>query len=96
MPRSRASRPASDITPLSAARAEFASVVSRVRETQRPMFLTQHGRSAAVLLDVGSYESLLDELELLRDIHAAEREVAGGRGISHGKARRHVRNALGR
>ncbi|HVT40674.1 MAG TPA: type II toxin-antitoxin system prevent-host-death family antitoxin [Gemmatimonadaceae bacterium] len=41
--------------------------------TGEPVILTQHGRSAAVLLDLESYEALMDELTPLRDVRVAEK-----------------------
>jgi len=40
-----------------------------------------------VLLDVGDYESLLDQLEVLRDVQTAEDQLKKGRSVSHSKAR---------
>ena len=34
---------------------------------------------------------VLDELELLRDIHTAEEQLAAGEGVGHAEARRRVR-----
>lgn len=48
-----------DIRPLSEFRAHAASFVDHVKETRRPLVLTQHGKSAVVLLDVREYQSLL-------------------------------------
>ncbi len=42
-------RPTEDIRPLAEFRAHLASVLRQVRRTKRPVILTQHGRSAAVL-----------------------------------------------
>ncbi len=58
-----------DIQPVSDFRANAAEFLEQVRTTGRPLVLTQKGRGAAVLVDIGSYQALLDELELLRDIH---------------------------
>lgn len=79
-----------DVQPLSEFRANVASFVDRVRKTKRPMVLTQRGHSAAVLLDASKYEQLLDEVETLRDIHVAERQLSRGRGVSHSKAKARV------
>lgn len=49
-----------------------------------------HGRAAAVLMDVAAYEELVEELELLRDVHQAEKELAAGKGVAHSKARAQV------
>ena len=72
-----------DIKPLSEFRANAAAIVQQVRDTKRPLVLTQHGRGAAVLLDVNEYEKLLEKLELLEDIRVAEQEAAQGLGMSH-------------
>ena len=68
MPRLKPSR---DIQPVTEFRANAAQFIEQVRETGEPVILTQHGRSAAVLLDVDAYESLMDELALLRDVRMA-------------------------
>lgn len=53
----------SDIRPLSEFRANTASLVTQVRKTGRPLVLTQHGKSAVVLLDVRMYQSMLSAYE---------------------------------
>ena len=83
-----------DIQPVTAFRAHAAALIDRVRETGRALVLTQRGRSAAVLIDVREYERLLEELELLRDLHTAERQLARGEGVPHDRARRQVLDAL--
>ncbi len=91
MPKLKPIRPGQDVRPLSEVRAQIAAVVEQVQDTRRPVILTQRGRSAAVLLDVETYEGLLEELELLRDIRVAEGELAAGRGVPHGQARTEIR-----
>lgn len=80
-------RPTQDIRPLADFRANLAAVVRHVQRTKRPVILTQHGRSAAVLVDPAEYESLLERAELLDDVRVAEAEVAAGRGVTHSKAK---------
>ncbi|MGH7498533.1 MAG: type II toxin-antitoxin system Phd/YefM family antitoxin [Gemmatimonadales bacterium] len=87
-------RPSEDIRPLTEFRAHAAAVVQQVQETKRPVILTQHGRSAAVLLDVEAYEGLLDELALLRDIRTAEAQIQAGEGLSHTAVARELRARL--
>jgi len=92
-------KPTEDIQPLTAFRANVASFVDQVRETGRPLVLTQHGRSAAVLLGAADYEALIEEIEVLRDIQISERELAEGRGVPHeqvaNELREIVRSRLG-
>lgn len=87
-------RPTQDIRPLADFRANLAAVVRQVQETKRPVILTQHGRSAAVLVDAGEYEAMLDRAELLEDVRVAEMEIAGGNGISHAKAKAAILSRL--
>ena len=80
-------RPTEDIRPLADFRANLASVVRQVQRTKRPVILTQHGRSAAVLVDASEYEALVERAELLEDVRAAEAEIEAGRGLAQGRAK---------
>ncbi|HQW65801.1 MAG: type II toxin-antitoxin system Phd/YefM family antitoxin [Gemmatimonadales bacterium] len=53
-------------------RAHASAFLDQVRATKRALILTQHGRSAAVLLDVAVWEELLDELAALREASAQD------------------------
>ncbi|MEQ9569912.1 MAG: type II toxin-antitoxin system Phd/YefM family antitoxin [Longimicrobiales bacterium] len=76
-------KPSQDVQPLSAFRANAASFLEQVRTTKRPLVLTQHGRSAAVVLDVDEYEALVEQVEVIRDIRDAKSEMSRGEGIAH-------------
>ena len=93
MPKLKLSR---DIQPVTEFRANAAQFIEQVQATGEPMVLTQHGRSAAVLLDVQTYERLLDELALLRDVRTAERQVAAGKTLTHAAVARKLRAQLAR
>jgi antitoxin YefM len=79
-----------DIKPLSEFRANVTSCISQVQKTKRPIVITHHGKSAAVLLDVSEYEVLMQKVEVLEDIHLAEKQLAQGKGIAHEAALRKV------
>ncbi len=80
-----------DIQPISEFRANTTAFVEKVRQTGRPIVITQHGRSAAVLLDVGEYAKMLERLDKLEVIEAVEegiRQADAGLGIPHEEAKR--------
>ena len=77
----------SDIQPVTDFRANAASMLKQVRETGRPLVLTQNGRGTAVLLDIREYQRLIDENETLHDVHEALADIAAGRTVSHEDAR---------
>lgn len=68
---------AEDIKPISDFRANAAVLLKQIQETGRPLVLTQHGRSAAILVDVKSYQELLEELETLRELAVAQPDIMG-------------------
>lgn len=87
-------KPSQDVQPLSAFRANAAGFLEQVRTTKRPLVLTQHGRSAAVVLDVDEYEALVEQVEVLRDIRDAKAEMSRGEGIAHEEIVAELRSRL--
>ena len=87
--------PTEDVRPLSEFRANAAALVNQVRTTRRPLILTQHGRSTAVLLDVRAYEDLVEHAELLQDIRVAEAQIAEGKVIEHSEFKKYIFERLG-
>ena len=87
-------RPSTDVRPVTEFRANTSAFLEQVQTTKRPVILTQHGRSAAVLLNVAVYEDLLDEVALLRDIRTAEQQVAKGDAAPHGVVARRLKARL--
>ena len=84
----------SDIHPMSEFRSNFSSFIDQIHKTKRPIVITQHGRSSAVLMDVSQYEKMVDKLEMLDDIERATRELGEGKGISQSNAKRHLKGRL--
>ena len=89
-------KPSRDIQPVTEFRANAAQFIEQVQATGEPVILTQHGRSAAVLLDVQSYESMLEELALLRDVHTAEEQISANKGLKHAAVAKKLRARLAR
>ena len=87
-------RPSADVLPITEFRAKTSAMLNQLHATKRPVVLTQHGRSAAVVMDVGVYEGLLDEIALLRDVRVAEEQIARGEGIPHEEVVARLRKRL--
>lgn len=84
-------RPSTDVWPVTEFRANTSAVLDQIQTTKRPVILTQHGRGAAVLLDVHAYEDLISELELLRHLAISEAQMASGDVVSHEEVERRMR-----
>jgi len=87
-------RPSTDVLPVTEFRANTSAMLTRMHVNKRPVILTQHGRGTAVVMDVDVYERLLDEMELLRDLHMAEGQIARGEGIPHEQVVAELRERL--
>ena len=92
----RRCRPSEDVVPFSECRNNLSAYISRVRETRRPILITQNGRAASYLVDAESLDALLDSIELSRDIEISRREFAEGKGIPHEQVMRETREMLDR
>lgn len=69
-----------DIIPVTDLRQDAAAALKRVRNSKRPVVITQRGRAAAVILSVEAYEQREHERELLRLFARGEQEIAKGEG----------------
>ncbi len=67
-----------DIEPLSEFRKKSADFIKRLKKDKQPIVLTQHGKSAAVLMDVAEYERFSKKLDLLEDLLEAKQQVQQG------------------
>jgi len=84
MPRLRIDQ---DIKSMSEFRTGIASFFKQVHDTKRPLIITQHGKGAAVLLDVGEYEAMQEKIELLKDIQISVSQIENGEGIEQKTAK---------
>ena len=76
-----------DIRSMSEVRNAMASYIKQVRNTKRPVIITQHGRGVAVLLGANEFEAMQEQIELLSDVQTSLNQVAKGEGASHQKAK---------
>ncbi|NOX89548.1 MAG: type II toxin-antitoxin system Phd/YefM family antitoxin [Calditrichaeota bacterium] len=79
-----------DIKPLSEFRANAARFVKQVKETKRPLILTQHGKSSAVLLDVAAYQALIEKIEILQEIQKGEQQIAEGKYLTQEQVQKRI------
>jgi PHD/YefM family antitoxin component YafN of YafNO toxin-antitoxin module len=65
-----------------------------VAKSGNPVLITQHGRPAAYLVDVETFEGLNQRLAVLESISRGEHAVTEGRVVSHAQARRRLSRPL--
>ena len=87
-------RPSEDVVPFSECRQNFSTYINRPRETHRPILITQNGRATSYLIDAEDFDTLMDRIELSRDIEISRREFAEGKGIPHRQVMDEMREML--
>jgi prevent-host-death family protein len=75
-------RYSTQIKPISYVKAHAAELLHRVTEEREPIIITQNGVARAVLVDVISYEQMMEETQaLLKVLAMADKEIEAGETV---------------
>jgi prevent-host-death family protein len=69
------------IIPISDLRQDASGIIKRAAASRSPLFITQRGRAAAVMVSMKEYEETQHELEILRLLARGEKEIEAGVGF---------------
>lgn len=83
-----------DIRPLSEFRKNSAHFIEHIKSKKHSIVLTQHGKSAAVLVDVSEYQRMIDKIDLMGELLEAERQIERGEVVPHEEAKKQNRENL--
>ena len=68
------------IVPISDLRQDATNIVKGVAASREPVFITQRGRAAAVMVSMQAYEETQHELEILHLLARGAKEIENGVG----------------
>ena len=68
------------IIPISDLRQNASGIVKQLSSSNDPLFITQRGRAAAVMMSIHEYEYNQHEFEILRLLARGEKEIEAGIG----------------
>lgn len=74
---------------------QAARLLSDLRDSGEPVLITEHGKPAAYLVDVGSYDFMQHRIQILEGIARGERAVLEKRTFSQAEAREKMKKWLG-
>jgi prevent-host-death family protein len=83
------------IIPISDLRQHASEVVKRVASSREPVFITQRGRAAAVMVSMDYFEHALHEIEILRLLARGEKEIEAGTGYELDEVMKEADRILG-
>lgn len=69
-------------------------IIGQLNDDHEPVLITQHGKLAAYLLDVETYEAMEERISLLEGIARGERAIEEGRTVSHEEAKERMKRWL--
>lgn len=70
-------------------------ILAELEEDKTPVLITEHGKPAAYLVDVGTFENLQNRIRILEGIARGETAIKQGRVLTHTQAKRKMRRWLG-
>jgi len=73
---------------------QAARLISEMQEDRSPILITEHGKPAAYLVDVESFEVQQARIKILEGIARGERAIQDGRILSHEQARKRMKRWL--
>jgi prevent-host-death family protein len=65
-------------------------IIAELEIERDPVLITQHGRPAAYLVDVETYEDTQRRIAMLEGIARGERAIEEGRVVSHAEAKKRM------
>ena len=68
------------IIPISDLRQNASDIVKNVSSSREPVFITQRGRAAAVMVSMEVYRNTQHEIDILHLLARGEKEIAAGTG----------------
>ncbi len=83
-----------DIKPVSYVKSHTADMLKYITERQSPIVITQNGEAKAVMLDVDSYQKMINAMTMLKLIKLAEKDISDGNVIESSNVFSDIRAAI--
>lgn len=85
---------AHDIRPVSYVKSHTADMIKYLDEKQSPIVITQNGEAKAVMLDIHSYQKIVDTMTMMKLISLAAKDVEEGKTLPHDQVFDELRKGL--
>ena len=72
-----------DIKPISYIKTNAADMMKYVNDNKNSIIITQNGEAKAVILDVDSYQNLVNAVNLMKIISIGDRDIKNGKVVTH-------------
>ena len=83
-----------DIKPISYIKTNAAEMIDYINEHKNPIIVTQHGEAKGVLLDVESYQDMVNALSLLKLLQFSEKSIREGKVYDNDQVFQEIRKKI--
>jgi prevent-host-death family protein len=84
-----------DIKPISYIKTNAADMIDYINDHKNPIIVTQHGEARGVLLDIESYQSMVNALSIMKLLQVSEKSIQDGRVYDHEEVFSNLRSMIG-
>jgi prevent-host-death family protein len=83
-----------DIRPISYIKSHTAEMIRQIEEKKNPIIITQNGEAKAVLLDVDTFQGLIDTINILKIISIGENDILKNNVLKHNDVKTKIEDKL--
>lgn len=85
---------ATDIKPISYIKSHTAEMIRQVGNNKNPIVVTQNGEAKAVIIDIDSYQNLVNAINLMKIISIGDHDLKNGKIITHEALKKKISKLL--
>jgi PHD/YefM family antitoxin component YafN of YafNO toxin-antitoxin module len=74
-----------DIKPVSYIKTNAADMIDYINDHKNPIIVAQHGEARGVLLDVESYQNMINALSIMKLLQVSEKAIQDGKVYNSGE-----------
>jgi prevent-host-death family protein len=84
-----------DIKPISYIKTNAADMLDYINDHKNPIIVTQHGEARGVLLDVESYQNMINALSIMKLLQVSEKSIQDGKVYDNEEVFSSLRKRIG-
>jgi prevent-host-death family protein len=85
-----------DVKPISYIKTNAADMMDYINERKNPIIVTQHGEARGVLIDIESYQEMINAFSIMKLIQISEKAIQDGKVYDNREVFSEIRKKIGR
>ena len=84
-----------EVKPISYIKTNAAEMIDYINNHKNPIIVTQHGEAKGVLLDIESYQNMVNALSLMKLLQFSEKSIQEGKVYDNDQVFKEIRKKIG-